>query len=415
MVSYIPSLLSRIDRWSGIFVALAFAIVVALPVRAQNYVEPTSPAGGSTAWPLNSSGNAQIKRGTLIIGEAGGNAKLCLNTNDPNDLTNCISNWSNAGSFVHLKNFVPGNGFPSTDLRAYEAADTGYARIQATGNNLYSVIVEANTGPSSSTALIATDGGRATNYAANFQGKLYIGYPSSLAEAKLCLNGEYAIDTTPGDASFGKGCITSWSQIAAIAAAGDYVILQPATSTPTAQFGQLAISGGASFASDPNTAVVIGAPGVGTPITVTCGDGICNSNECSLSTAPACGVGSADYCPTDCDRTPPGNITIHGTLYNSGTGSYPIAGFGWTLPTDPDLAGTRILRQLGTPPTSPSGPADLTVNISAPTDNWNDPTQLEFDTTYYYAFYAYDATGNFSSGQQMVFRVNRSTVPPFEP
>ena len=89
------------------------------------------------------------------------------------------------------------------------------------------------------------------------------------------------------------------------------------------------------------------------------------------------------------DITPPANV-----INLSVTPGDTVNVLNWTLPPDPDFAGTKILRKLGSHPTNPfdgvvvyDGSAVTTID-----------TGLTNGTMYFYTAYAYDTTGNFASG-----------------
>jgi hypothetical protein len=65
----------------------------------------------------------------------------------------------------------------------------------------------------------------------------------------------------------------------------------------------------------------------------------------------------------------------------------------WTNPTDPDRAGTRVVRKLDSHPT---GPDDGTTVYDGLANSFTD-SGLANQTTYYYALYAYDAAGNLAT------------------
>lgn len=98
---------------------------------------------------------------------------------------------------------------------------------------------------------------------------------------------------------------------------------------------------------------------------------------------------SGDYTFTTLgDRTPPANAILVAT---PGNGQVQLT---WTLPSDPDLAGVRIVRKLGSFPT---GPNDGVLIYNGMGTSFPD-LGLQNGTTYYYGAYVYDATANFASG-----------------
>lgn len=134
--------------------------------------------------------------------------------------------------------------------------------------------------------------------------------------------------------------------------------------------------------------VSVGSPSSTVPISYTCGDGICNGSE------------STSSCQIDCDTTAPGNIeNLEPALDLIARKVF----FSWTRPTigpsvDPDYQGVRIVQKVGSPPSGPNDPlAAATYNVPNPGVSWTTPT-LAANTTYYFAFYSYDAVNNYANG-----------------
>ena len=381
--------------------ALVLGACIVGPAQALQYIEPTSPLGGTSAAPLNGSSSTQRKLGSLIIGSGSSPSSLCLNTDTvSSDPSVCITSWSQLhGNFVTLSQTAIPISQQLSDYKvsSTQTSDIGFARIQAdpTKSQYYSLILEANgSGAQSATALYASDGGLSTNYAAQFNGSVYLGDGTSGSAKKFCLNGAFALDTNTSSATYGKGCISSWSQLAAFVPSQNFVFLQTPNQTPTPQYGNIAINGSAIMATDTTAGVVIGAPVAGTSVTVTCGDGLCNGSESGVA-------GNANYCAVDCDRIPPGNIVL-GTPNLDTTIGRVI--FTWTNPSDADFAGVRIIRTIGTPATGPTqttqtgANAVYTVTKNQTPNNQLTSSGLSSGTIYYFSFYAYDATGNYASG-----------------
>lgn len=88
------------------------------------------------------------------------------------------------------------------------------------------------------------------------------------------------------------------------------------------------------------------------------------------------------------DLTPPTNPTLTATAGDQ------VVLLQWTLPNEPDLAGVKLIRTTGSYPTGP----DDGVLVYDGLGNSMLDTGLTNGTTYYYALYAYDINGNFSSG-----------------
>lgn len=274
--------------WQSASLAVLALFAIGGPALAQTFIEPSTPLGGNTAAPLNSSSTTQRKAGSLLIGPNGATqSKLCLNSSvETGDPQYCITSWAQLqGAYVILQTGV---------VPPEASAQIGYARVKGATGQGYSLIAEAAlpTGTVPSTAaILATDGGNAANFAGYFNGRVYIGDGTGTSGKQLCLNG------TDADISDGKGCITSWSAISALVPSGNFVLLQPTPGQTTVQVGGEALTGVGSFSADINDptkpgGVVIGIPASGTIYTRTCGDGLC-----STQTTPA---EDNSFCPQDC-------------------------------------------------------------------------------------------------------------------
>lgn len=98
---------------------------------------------------------------------------------------------------------------------------------------------------------------------------------------------------------------------------------------------------------------------------------------------------SADFIFTTLpDTTPPTNVTLTATAGDS------QVDLSWTTPPESDFAGVRIVRREDDFPT---GPFDGTL-IYTGTDTSIIDTTVTNGITYYYGAYAYDTSGNYSSG-----------------
>jgi len=376
----------------------------AQPVSAQSFIEPTSPLGGVSASPLNGSLTAQRKLGSLLIGSSSTTSFLCLNSDSVinNDTNYCISSWSQVrGNYVTLaQTDLSSITFPSLSdhvVASGRTADIGYTRLQANGsaNQLYTLILEA-TGSASqpATALFASDSGVSTNYAAKFNGAVYIGDGTTTSTKKFCLNGTADVDTNVASPTYGKGCISSWSQLASFIPSQNFVLLQSLNALPVAQQGRIAISGSGVFATDSRSGLVIGAPPAGTGIAISCGDGMCNGSETGGS------------CPIDCDYTPPNNVS---NVSGNASAATQSVTWTWTNPSSSDFAGVRVVRTIDSPPTGPnhSNPSgSYTVASGSSPNNQLTNTGLQLGVNYYYTFYAYDAVGTFASGVTQSLRLS---------
>ncbi len=112
---------------------------------------------------------------------------------------------------------------------------------------------------------------------------------------------------------------------------------------------------------------------------------------------------SSDYTfTTNTDTTPPGNVTLIATPGDT------VVMLDWTLPSDPDFAGTRLLRKTGTFPTNP---LDGLVIYDGTSNTYLD-TGLINGVTYYYGAYSYDTSHNFASGALASSTPNGAPITP---
>ena len=273
---------------------LSLLLILAVPAftLAQSYVEPEGPppqsvpnrtAGADPAIQfLNGSTAEQRKLGSFIIGERdlntaslpasripkctdtdlSGCSKLCLNGNPANGANdpNCIRDWSEITYFV---------GGPFLRLLSSAQAtqvDPGFVSLRSFSFNqqLISLISEANTAVNGSEGIRA-ESTSTSHYAGQFAGRVGIG--RSVGTAPLCLHGS---------------CITDWGN--AVPAPADSISLQ-GTGVYSQQVGHLSLSGLIMANS-----VVVGYPSASTPTNVSCGDGICSTENSE----------SVGNCPVDC-------------------------------------------------------------------------------------------------------------------
>lgn len=89
------------------------------------------------------------------------------------------------------------------------------------------------------------------------------------------------------------------------------------------------------------------------------------------------------------DATPPAN-----PMNFTAIGENAVVHLLWTLPSDPDLAGVRIVRRTDTFPTGPLDGSLVYVGLGTTTDD----AAVTNGTTYFYAIFAFDGNGNYSSG-----------------
>jgi|GEM_PF-2846496 len=266
-------------------------LVVGQP-EAQAFSEPTgTPPGGNVVAPLNVSGTAQTKTGdltiqgdltvapqvtgSLTVGASGGTSKICLNAS-------CITSWGQAVGSNFVRLFTG-----DTSSQVTTNTDGGFARVQAgidqdfalegissaqAGGPRYGVagiVSAAGLGDPLSYGVYGRGGG--SSLAALFSGnvsvvngKLQVGKVG--APAEICLYGSGV-----------EECINKWT-LAALngqSASSDFVLVQrPSTANPEvkAQYGQVSVAGNANFGT-----VTLGEPTAVTPISASCGDGICSS------------------------------------------------------------------------------------------------------------------------------------------
>jgi hypothetical protein len=110
---------------------------------------------------------------------------------------------------------------------------------------------------------------------------------------------------------------------------------------------------------------------------------------------------------TGSDEQPPGPVT--GLTLTPGTGQVALA---FTPPVAPDLARIRVLRRAGTPPTGLSDPSASFFDLPGSTTAYVDGGLVP-GVTYYYALYAVDQSGNYSTAAATGSAV--PTAPPQVP
>ncbi|GEM_PF-2979720 len=289
----------RQNIWRDIAVTLGVAITVlagvrSIPAKAQQYLTPNGTAPESNtvpvAPPLNSSSSIQQKAGSLIIGQNGGSAKLCLNAGSTTDVSKCVQSWADVANSIggpFLK-YSPTLAPSSPLLPDSYPSDPGFVRVQAQcslagcpggSQQLYSFLTTATTNAGNfAHGLYATDSNTAasstTDFAGYFSGRLYIYNTIGNGDppGQLCLNGDTAID-----------CIDQWTDISPPSTL--FLRLQSAN-PPSPDTGSISITGTALLGS-----AVIDAPTSSTGTAATCGDGYCstateNQTNCPIDCAP---------------------------------------------------------------------------------------------------------------------------------
>lgn len=105
------------------------------------------------------------------------------------------------------------------------------------------------------------------------------------------------------------------------------------------------------------------------------------------------------------DSTPPGPVT--NLTATAGDAAVQLS---WTNPTDPDWAGTRVVRKVGSNPTNKN---DGTIVFDAAGDSKLDSTVTN-GTTYHYCAFAYDSAANFAASA-CASATPQATLPPPPP
>ena len=146
-----------------------------------------------------------------------------------------------------------------------------------------------------------------------------------------------------------------------------------------------------AIASDSTaTKIVIGVPTSLQTHTMTCNDGVCNGEESAT-------WGNSFFCAADCDSTAPG---APDPFFTSPDQALRTVTYTWNLPVvSPDSQGTRIVRKINSPSTSPTDGLFI-MNIPrgscSPTCTYTTPV-LSAGTNYYHSFYVYDQAPNYSN------------------
>ncbi len=137
------------------------------------------------------------------------------------------------------------------------------------------------------------------------------------------------------------------------------------------------------------------------PVGMTCGNRICEGLENDTFASPY-------YCPQDCDVTPPGEVNVETLFYSRCFGSLcparpPMFYLYWTNPSDPDLAGIRVIisddpARIPDEYTDPSYGSIYGGDLPPTTDSVVQACQNDGDA-YYVGLFTYDTDKrNFSRG-----------------
>lgn len=170
------------------------------------------------------------------------------------------------------------------------------------------------------------------------------------------------------------------------------------------------VSGNAQFDK-----YVVGTPTPTIPFIATCGDGICSGKENDDPSSPY-------YCPKDCDNTPPGNpeaVTLDMLRCPPSEVDYCLPGhcpglcprgptyflyFAWYDANDLDIKGTKVVVRTDRYPTGPNDTCTTQycmgydLNAFPGSYEYHAPTVCSRLTSYYVGLFAYDNSGNYSSG-----------------
>ncbi len=245
-------------------------------------ISPSAPPpAGQVAVPLNTSGTAQKKTGSLVIGSTLSPSKLCLNAESATDEVHCISSWSASSTYVRLQS---GN---VTEINSSTPTDPGYVRIQGASSSVPTVSLNmgVGSGATGKTALYAY-GNAVDDDAGLFQGRVAI-ENNAAGLGRFCLNGTDAKSVNSAAVAAGWYCITAWTDLP-VPTISQPLTLQPSGTGNGLDSGNIQISG--TYASG---TITVGDPSELTKA-FTCGDGICSSNENNTVSDP-------NYCQIDCE------------------------------------------------------------------------------------------------------------------
>jgi len=389
------------------------------------------PAGFDV--PLNTTGQDQTKSGALTVngGYISGpaadlnvNGQICWNGT-------CQDNWSTAagGNFVHLfttSAYAADSGYAdltgSAALAAFALAGKAPVATALKATSGFSGIASATTAATTSvgvfgesqntsgTAVYGYNGGNANTWAGTFVGKVRIDWPYDLIVGQVGTNAQQARNNTSnsylclgGDSgSFASVCRTTWPTGASSLWALNGSTLWPSSTTNNVVAGgtggsakfrierrpdfttDVYIAGGATA-----TGFVVGSPSSLTPVSVTCGDKVCNGSEVAT-------FGHPNFCAVDCDYTPPTPVEMDEAVVDQFARQVT---FYWATTTT-DTRGTLVLQKIGSPSASPTDGvvvADVLATSCALGCSYQTPT-LSTGITYYYTFFAYDYAPNYSTG-----------------
>lgn len=465
------------------------SLVIAARVSAASFIPPNAvQPSGNIAAPLNTSSTAQTKVGQLTvlgpttvngltIGKVGGTSQICWNGT-------CQSDWNSivtVTGFLRLVGSAPQDtGYaiiqgPSDPLPGSlypSSAITGRARVpSATGPTygLYGIAAQNPGDPTkTSTGVLGQATWNSALHAAIFATTKPGGVDNSARAYAGYLNGSVAVtanaasptafyDVYVGSSANTNGlaelclggvCRTQWPVVTGTGVWSLQTISQKVFLTPNTTTRNVALGGATStspiFVSVSQAAgvptradltvagttkfeqYVVSTPTAGMPVSVTCGDGICNGSENDT-------WGSPNYCPQDCDFTAPVDVQYWDAITNCLPGpcnpSPPHLYLYWFGPQvfeSPDYIGARVVIRTDRDPT---GPFD--TSYTAPGDGifvpgadipgtpgsvgaWGPSCNMNLPGGHYYhiGLYAYDAQRNYAPGYVVPGYCTDDNFPP---
>lgn len=432
----------------SVFIAAIVGAVIVVPAQAQ-WAEPSgTPPGGSVAAPINISNNTQTKAGSFTInpgnfylGQSGGSSKFCLNADPVADINNtakCISDWADiggVGKFVRLNPSSPDSDTGFVSVVGVSNGQYAFKAVAPTANNQYtagvlaqdttgfsgtSYAVYAYAGTSNSKAVYAQSD-NSQSYAGYFRGLVGIYGTLTVQQGNINLDaGDVLVGTVSNPTQiclYGSGaedCIDSWQDVVdklngelwteEQIAAGVYNTYLTQTQSNLAIGGNgydrqteffFNVSSGGKFA--------LGLPTASSPISFTCGDGVCNGVETSATCVADCpaGIPQPDV---------PGNIRSL-TASSLGVGRNRLT---WQNPSNGTFAGVVFVRAIGAQPSLP--PSDgsayancqtlgngIVIKITSGSTNFLDDDSASCSppvsgVTYYYRGFAYNSIPKYADG-----------------
>ncbi len=468
------------NRQALLIVPIAL-LLGAVRVEAASWTQPSLPVpGGNTSAFLNTSTDAQQKLGDLTvlksvtvtdnapaaipnvgdgvlnIGRQGGSSKFCWNGV-------CRNNWDEGssasgylalspaaadGGYVDLRQTGLGNQVAAETIRAVAgapfsgvgAAGTYGLRGAASTNTAGSstgIVGQATQNTSTQYAVYAYSANWSPAWAGYFIGDVAIvqGYDLSVGfgapqnelpqVAELCLAGQ-CLDAWPAVA--GNGLWAQSSGPTGVYAAPQQVsrnvtlvgsgAAAPASVTVAAGTANVTVTGSAEYDQ-----YVVSTPTSFITPTESCGDGVCNNNECDDRLPVTYGQPQTCFAPNlckpDCDVTPPDPSHAGECYIEQCFPSCPVVTYRlyspWIRPdptSNPDYAGTRVVIRTDYWPTKPTDLSTIPIPSNYPTPAYNIPAlDCNRNLDYMVTAWAYDTSGNFSTGESWIaFCTNQPNV-----